>query len=114
MANLNWAVGWDKPSFFGAEALRAARTAKAGPVLRGLKATGRAIPRPEMAVYSGEAAVGEVTSGTFSPTLGAGIGLALLDRSVVIGDLVEVAIRDRREPFEVVKLPFVATGVRES
>jgi aminomethyltransferase len=113
MANINWAVGWDKASFFGADALRAQRTAKNSPVLRGLKAVGRAIPRPQMVVFSGDVAVGEVTSGTFSPTLGAGIALALVGRSLSLGDVVEVAIRNRREPFEVVKLPFVATGVRE-
>lgn len=114
MANLNWAVGWHKPSFIGAEALRAQRAAKSGPLLRGLKAAGRAIPRPEMAVFVGETKIGEITSGTFSPTLGAGIALALLDRSVSLGDVVEVAVRGRREPFEVVKPPFVATGVRQA
>ncbi|PKQ31301.1 MAG: glycine cleavage system protein T [Actinobacteria bacterium HGW-Actinobacteria-2] len=114
MANLNWAVGWDKPSFFGAAALRAQREAKTGPLLRGLRSAGRAIPRPEMSVYVGDAAVGEVTSGTFSPTLGVGVALALLDRSVKLGDQVEVELRGRREPFEVVKPPFVTPGVREA
>lgn len=114
MANLGWAVGWDKPTFFGAAALRAQREAKAGRLLRGLKAAGRAIPRPEMVVFAGEVEVGEITSGTFSPTLSAGIALALLDRSVKLGDVVEVELRGRREPFEVVKPPFVTPGVREA
>jgi aminomethyltransferase len=114
MANLGWAVGWDKPDFCGAAALRAQREAKAGRLLRGLKASGRAIPRPEMAVFVGEAEVGEITSGTFSPTLAVGVALALLDRSVKIGDVVEVEVRGRREPCEVVKPPFVTPGVREA
>ncbi|MCE1173712.1 MAG: glycine cleavage system aminomethyltransferase GcvT [Propionibacteriales bacterium] len=114
MAGINWAVGWDKPSFFGADALRAQREAKSGRLLRGLRADGRAIPRPEMAVYVGEDEVGEVTSGTFSPTLGVGVALALIDRSVSLGDQVSVEVRGRREPFEVVKPPFVTPGVRES
>jgi len=114
MANLNWAVGWDKPTFFGAPALRAQRGATAERLLRGLKAAGRAIPRPEMVVWAGASEVGVVTSGTFSPTLQAGIALALLDRSVKIGDVVEVEVRGRREPFEVVKPPFVTPGVREA
>jgi len=114
MANLNWAVGWDKPTFCGAEALRAQRAAKDSPLLRGLKAAGRAIPRPEMAVFSEAGEVGEVTSGTFSPTLAVGVALALLDRSVKLGDVVEVEVRGRRERFEVVKPPFVTPGVRES
>ncbi len=114
MANLGWAVGWDKPSFFGAAALREQRAAKSGPLLRGLKSTGRAIPRPEMAVFSGDRSVGDVTSGTFSPTLGVGIALALLDRSISLGDVVEVELRGRREPFAVVKPPFVEPAVREA
>ncbi len=114
MANLNWAVGWDKPTFCGAEALREQRAAKTGRLLRGLKAAGRAIPRPEMVVFAGETEVGTITSGTFSPTLQAGIALVLLDRSIKLGDVVEVELRGRREPFEVVKPPFVSTGVRES
>lgn len=114
MANLNWAVGWDKPSFWGADALRAQREAKSGPLLRGLKAQGKAIPRPEMEVFVGAERVGEITSGTFSPTLQVGVALALVGRSVKLGDVVEVAVRNRREPFEVVKPPFVTPAVRES
>ena len=114
MANLNWAVGWTKPAFWGADALRAQREAKSGPLLRGLKALGRGIPRPHMPVQADGTRVGEVTSGTFSPTLGAGIALALLDRSVSLGDQVDVIVRERLEPFEVVKPPFVEPGVRES
>ena len=114
MASVSWAVGWDKPSFIGAEALRAEREAKAGPLLRGLKAAGRAIPRPGMEVFAGSVRVGTVTSGTFSPTLGTGIALALLDRSVTLAALVAVEVRGHAEPFEVVKPPFVVPGVREA
>ena len=114
MASVVWAVGWDKPAFIGSEALRAQRAAKSGPLLRGLKSAGRAIPRPGMEVFAGSDRVGTVTSGTFSPTLGAGIGLALLDRRVTPGDQVAVQVRGRAEPFEVVKPPFVTPGVRAS
>ena len=58
--------------------------------------------------------IGEVTSGTFSPTLKNGIALALLDAAVKDGDQVEVDVRGRQEPFEVVKPPFVTVHVRES
>lgn len=114
MANVGWAVGWDKAEFTGAEALRAQREAKTGPLLRGLKALSRSIPRPDMEVLVHGAAVGRVTSGTFSPTLSHGVALALLDRSVRLGDVVEVSVRGRHEPFEVVKPPFVTPGVRSS
>ena len=56
--------------------------------------------------------VGEVTSGTFSPTLRVGIGLALLDASVVEGDEVGVDVRGRASRFEVVRPPFVDTSTR--
>lgn len=113
MAGLGWAVGWDKPAFFGAGALRAQREAKTGRLLRGLKAVGRAIPRPGMVVLREGSEVGSVTSGTFSPTLGTGIALGLLERSVKVGEKVEVAVRDRLEQFAVVKTPFVEPGVRQ-
>jgi len=113
MANLGWAVGWDKPTFCGADALRAQREAKSGRLLRGLKAAGRAIPRPDMAVFTDAGEVGTITSGTFSPTLAVGVALALLDRSVKLGDTVEVEVRGRREPFDVVKPPFVTPAVRQ-
>lgn len=114
-AGLNWAVGWDKPEFWGAEALRSERAAGASRLLRGLKAVGRGIPRPHMSVVDADGRpLGEVTSGTFSPTLGAGIGLALLDRSAVLGARVGVLVRDRVEDFEVVKPPFVTPSVRQA
>ena len=56
--------------------------------------------------------IGEVTSGTFSPTLRQGIALALIDRDVKVGDAVAVDIRGRREVFNVVKPPFVTTDIR--
>ena len=84
-------------------------------LVRGLKAEGRAIPRPGMRVAStaGEP-VGEVTSGTFSPTLREGIALALLERTVTGGDTVTVDVRGRAQSFTVVTPPFVTTQVKES
>jgi len=56
--------------------------------------------------------VGEVTSGTFSPTKRVGIGLALLGPSVGVDDVVEVDVRGRRSSMRVVKPPFVRPSVR--
>ncbi len=110
-ARLGWAVGWDKPEFWGHEALRAERAAKPARFLRGLVAAGRGIPRPGMNVYvDGEGSVGAVTSGTFSPTRRVGVGLALLDRAVTDGREVAVDVRGRRETFVVTKPPFVTPG----
>jgi aminomethyltransferase len=60
------------------------------------------------------AELGEVTSGTFSPTLRQGIGLALLDRSVENGSTVLVDVRGRQEAFTVTKPPFVEPKTREA
>jgi aminomethyltransferase len=58
--------------------------------------------------------VGELTSGTFSPTLRVGIGLALVDPRVQVGDTVVVDVRGRREPFDVVKPPFLPASTKEA
>jgi aminomethyltransferase len=108
-------VGWKKEHFWGDAALRAEKEAGPAKILRGLRAVGRGIPRPHMTVAdSSGTALGEVTSGTFSPTLKKGIALALLDAGVKEGDEVTVDIRGRHEAFEVVKPPFVTVHVRES
>jgi aminomethyltransferase len=110
---LSWAIGWNKPTFWGRAALLAER--KAGPSrrLRGLRATTRGVPRPHMTVRSTAGVpLGETTSGTFSPTLRTGIALALLDVAVRPGDTVEVDIRGRTLSCDVVKPPFVPSHVR--
>jgi aminomethyltransferase len=113
-ARLGWAVGWRKPAFWGREALLAEREAGPRRLLWGLAALDRGIPRPHMPVLVGDERVGEVTSGTFSPTRRAGIGLALLDAAggPKEGDEVEVDVRGRRSRMAVVKPPFVQTSVR--
>ena len=113
-AGAGWAVGWDKPQFWGRDALLAERAAEQSRLLRGLVVTGRGIPRSHCAVKDATGAVvGEVTSGTFSPTRKQGIALALLDRSVTLGDDVVVDVRGRDVAATVSKPPFVEVGVRE-
>jgi glycine cleavage system T protein (aminomethyltransferase) len=111
-AGLNWAVGWDKPAFWGREPLLAERAAKPHRRLRGLLATDRNIPRAHMTVRRDGADVGVVTSGTFSPTRRIGIRLALLDSSVGEGDEVQVDIRGRTAVMQVVRPPFVDASPR--
>jgi aminomethyltransferase len=66
-----------------------------------------------MSVYSPDGrAIGEVTSGTFSPTLKMGIGLALLDPAISVGERVFVDVRGRLGEFEVVAAPFVPAHTR--
>jgi len=112
-ARSTWAVGWDKPRFWGREALLAERAAGASRLLWGLLAQDRSIPRPHMTVTGTEGAViGQVTSGTFSPTRKVGIGLALLDRSVGEGDTVHLDVRGRPGVFTVMRPPFVTPSTR--
>ncbi len=110
---VSWAIGWDKPAFWGREALLAERERGPSRRLRGLRAVGRGVPRPHMAVRSTAGSpLGVTTSGTFSPTLRTGIALAQLDPAVRLGDTVEVDVRGRALPCEVVRLPFVPSHVR--
>jgi aminomethyltransferase len=112
-ARIGWAVGWSKDAFWGRQALLAEKAAGPARTLWGLEALDRGIPRPHMAVLSPDGArLGEVTSGTFSPTLRKGIGLALLRAGAAEGDEVVVDVRGRRTPARVVKPPFVESHVR--
>ena len=78
-ARLGWAVGWKKDTFWGKEALVAEKEAGPKRLLRGLVAVGRAIPRPGMGVtLVQDVPLADITSGTFSPTLKKGIGMALI------------------------------------
>ena len=78
-ARLGWAVGWTKDAFWGKDALLAEKEAGPAPPAGRRSSTGRAIPRPHMSVsLTPDVLLGEVTSGTFSPTLKEGIGLALV------------------------------------
>jgi aminomethyltransferase len=114
-AGASWAVGWQKDTFWGRDALVAEKAAGPARRLRGLKALDRGIPRDGMPVLAADGRqVGITTSGTFSPTLKIGIALALVDSSagVKLGDEVSVDVRGRGLRCEVVKPPFVELHTR--
>ena len=113
-AGSGWAVGWSKPAFWGRDALLAEKEAGPARRLRGLRATGRGVPRPGMDVLAGGAKVGVTTSGTFSPTLRTGIALALIDTAsgLSLDDTVTVDVRGRSLDCTVVRPPFVPSHVR--
>lgn len=106
-AGLSWAVAMNKGEFRGREALVRLKES-GGPAqrLRGLRMTGKRIPRPHFRVSKEGREVGETTSGTFSPTLRVGIAMAYLDRVVEPGETVEVDVRGRAAEAEVVRPPF--------
>ena len=113
-ARAGWAVGWKKDGFWGQEALAAEKAAGARRTSWGLLATGRGIPRAHCQVRDAHGeVVGEVTSGTFSPTLKQGIALALLAPGAAVGDEVVIDVRGREVAATVVKPPFVQVQTRQ-
>lgn len=75
--------------------------------LVGLRMREKRVPRTGYPVMLGNAAIGRVTSGTLSPTLGQAIGMAYLaSEHAAAGSTVEVDVRGTRVPAEVVALPF--------
>ncbi|MGQ9649389.1 MAG: glycine cleavage system aminomethyltransferase GcvT [Phycisphaerae bacterium] len=105
-AGLAWCVDLSK-DFIGAEALR--RISRAGPSRRliGLELAGRRIARPHSAVLSENRPVGEVTSGTFSPTLERSIAMAYVDAvHAQEGHPLAVDLGGKQADATVVTLPF--------
>jgi aminomethyltransferase len=111
-AGLSWAVAFEKGEFPGREPLVRQKDEGIPSRLWGIRMKDRLIPRPHYAVFDRGNQAGEMTSGTFSPTLKLGIGLAYLsprDRFEP-GTEVEVDIRGRRGTAEVAKPPFVSSS----
>ncbi|MCA8942214.1 MAG: glycine cleavage system aminomethyltransferase GcvT [Planctomycetes bacterium] len=106
-AGLDWAVKFTH-DFTGREALERIR-ANGGPEreLVGLKTDSKRVPRQGYTLWQGDDELGIVCSGGMSPTLSTNIATAYVKRgSVAIGDEIEFAIRDKREPATVAALPF--------
>jgi len=107
-AGLGWVVAWSKPEGFqGRAALEREKAAGVTRRLAGLATDGRQPPRTGAAVRHGGQEVGEVTSGNFSPVLGHGIALAFVPPDLQEGSAVELDLRGRQVPAQVVPLPFV-------
>ena len=106
-AGLSFAVKLDKPDFIGRDALVKIKAQPNRPVRVGLKLASRRIAREHSELYVGDKRIGQVTSGTFSPTLEQSIAMAYVDTaSSALGTSVEVDIRGKREAATVVALPF--------
>ena len=106
-AGLGWVTKPNKPGgFLGLEAV-VARKGNAPHRLVGLRIEGKRIARDGMQVYSKEAQVGWVTSGTRSPTLQQAIALAYVQRGLhVPGTSVTIDVRGHRVSAQVVQGPF--------
>lgn len=106
-AGLGFAVKLDAGDFSGRDALIRTKAAGLKQKRVGLELVGKRIARDGAQVYQGDRLIGQVTSGTFSPTLERAIGMAYVDTDVAkIGNAVEIDIRGKREAGSIVKLPF--------
>jgi aminomethyltransferase len=100
-------VKLEKGDFVGRAALQAVQASGPERKLIGLQMIDNAIPRAGYEVRADGAAVGHVTSGTLSPTLGTKIAMAMVPAALsAVGNEFEVVVRDRPQRAEQVKLPF--------
>lgn len=107
-AGISFAVKLNKEAdFIGKEALKQQKESGIPRKLVGIEMIDRGIPRHGYAVYNGEEKIGEVTSGTQSPTLKKNIGFALLDVDFASLDTeIDVEIRGKRIKAKVISTPF--------
>ena len=109
-SNLGWTIAWEPQDrdFIGRAALAAQKAHGVPRKLVGLVLADRAVLRSHQKVIVPAVGEGEVTSGTFSPTLERSIGLARVPSQTA--DRCEVEIRGRLLHAAVVRPPFVRHG----
>jgi aminomethyltransferase len=106
-AGLNFAMNLEGREFMGSNALKKIVQDKSQPVRVGLELDGQRVPRQGCAVLHNNEIVGEVTSGTFSPTLQRPIAMAYVQPTAQsVGTQLAVDIRGTQYPAAVVPLPF--------
>lgn len=107
-AGLGWAVKLNKGDFIGRDALAAAKEAGLTRRAVGFRVTAKGgTPRSHYLIEVDGVQVGEVTSGSYSPTLDANIGLAIVDRSAAgVGKPLDIIVRGKPVRAEQVKTPF--------
>ena len=114
-AGLGWVIKFDKGEFLGRGSLL--KQKEQGSLRRklvGLKLLTRGVPRAHYQVFKNGESVGEVTSGTFSPTLNTGVGLCYVSSEYSdVGSHLDVKIRDQLVATEVIQLPFVPSHVKK-
>lgn len=106
-AKLAWAVKLDKGEFVGRSALTRRRTDSSLRQRIGLEIEGKRIAREGSVVMHSNRAIGQISSGTFAPTLGKVIAMAYVDQEFTqVGQLLEIDIRGKVAPARVAPLPF--------
>ncbi|MBI4541244.1 MAG: glycine cleavage system aminomethyltransferase GcvT, partial [Gemmatimonadetes bacterium] len=110
-SGLGWIVKLDKGEFVGRGALARQKDEGVRTRLTGLRLSGRGFPRHGYAIERDGQAVGVVTSGILSPTLGEGIALGYVPAEMAApGTALNVAIRDHRLPAKTERPPFYKEG----
>lgn len=110
-AGLGWVVKLDKGEFLGRTALASEKARGSTRKWVGLHMLERGIPRHGYTVFAGETAIGEVTSGTHSPSLDLPIGTAYLQSQFSAVDTeIAIDIRGTKVKARVVKTPFLKRG----
>ena len=109
-ANMGWTIAWEpsERDFIGRSALQAQREQNQQSKLVGLVLEERGVLRAHQVVRVNGLGEGEITSGSFSPTLGKSIALARVPAST--GERAEVEIRNKWYPVRVVRPTFVRQG----
>jgi aminomethyltransferase len=109
-SGLGWTIAWDPPQrqFTGRAALEPIRLGGSPRRLVGLVLEERAVMRSHQSVAVPGVGAGEITSGSFSPTMGCSIALARVPAAT--GATVTVDVRGKPLPARVVKPPFVRHG----
>ena len=106
-AGLGWAIDWTNESFIGRERLLEQKASGVTRKLVGFEMIDRGIARHGYNVVQGGAAIGTVTSGTQTPTLGKAIGMAYVPVELSKpGTEIEIDIRGRAAKARVVRMPF--------
>lgn len=104
---IEWTVKFDKADFIGKEALLRQKTKGTERKLVGFEMTDRGIPRHGYPVLKENETIGKVTSGSFSPTTNKNIGLCLIKSiCAVVGEELQIQIRDSAYHARIVKTPF--------
>lgn len=109
-ANMGWTIAWEPEArdFIGRAAIAAEKQAGVKNKLVGLILEAKGVLRSHQVVFDGEQAIGEITSGTFSPSLGVSIALARVSSD--IGETCTVEIRNKKVAARVVPPRFVRNG----
>lgn len=106
-AGIGFFVKVDKENFNGKEALLLQKEQGAKRKIVGIEMIERGIPRSHYHVYVDEEKIGEITTGTFSPTLKKNLGLALIKKEHAnIDGEVFVEIRNKKVKAKIIKTPF--------